>query len=46
MVSKDQTQVFQDELEWLLPNSTGSQNTSWSHLSPYYEIYGCFMDRD
>uniref|UniRef100_A0A8C0IDR7 Gamma-tubulin complex component 6 n=1 Tax=Bubo bubo TaxID=30461 RepID=A0A8C0IDR7_BUBBB len=46
MVSKDQKQIFQDELEWLLPNSTGSQNTSGSHLSPYYEIYGCFMDRD
>ncbi|XP_071659490.1 gamma-tubulin complex component 6 isoform X3 [Patagioenas fasciata] len=46
MVSKDQTQIFQDELEWLLPNSPGSQNTSGSHLSPYYEIYGCFMDRD
>ncbi|XP_074937361.1 gamma-tubulin complex component 6 isoform X3 [Phalacrocorax aristotelis] len=46
MVSKDQTQIFQDELEWLLPNPTGSQNTSGSHLSPYYEIYGCFMDRD
>ncbi|XP_074726182.1 gamma-tubulin complex component 6 isoform X3 [Strix uralensis] len=24
----------------------GSQNASGSHLSPYYEIYGCFMDRD
>ncbi|XP_074683774.1 gamma-tubulin complex component 6 isoform X1 [Strix aluco] len=46
MVSKDQKQIFQDELEWLLPISTGSQNTSGSHLSPYYEIYGCFMDRD
>ncbi|XP_017601444.1 PREDICTED: gamma-tubulin complex component 6 isoform X6 [Corvus brachyrhynchos] len=46
MVSKDQKQIFQDELEWLLPNSTGSQNTCGSHLSPYYEIYGCFMDRD
>ncbi|XP_054255475.1 gamma-tubulin complex component 6 [Indicator indicator] len=46
VVSKDQRQVFQDELEWLLPDPTGSQNTSGSHLSPYYEIYGCFMDRD